>query len=122
MNDPNIVVYNFLKAHLSEILYAGLDVPPEGYKPSSGRAIVFKTRGGLPSYEDERQWASLQFKCYGTTPLDAMTGYKNLYNTLNQSSGSLILHAECEILGQPLHEPETNWPIVLTYFNVMVRQ
>ena len=40
-------------------------MPPVGYKPTDGGAIVFKIRGGIPLYAGGFVGASVQMKCYG---------------------------------------------------------
>jgi hypothetical protein len=104
-------------------IYAGRDVPPVGYSlPDDGPCVTFRVRGGLADYDDALANPSVQFKCYGSTDYVAMQVYRALYGVLHNGRNGRILHAEAEVLGQSLEEPETHWPFVLTYFTVMVRQ
>jgi len=103
-------------------IYAGRDVPPEGYQPQDGAAITFRLRGGSPDYDDALLTPSVQFKCYAATEIDAMTCYRALYDALHNGTGATVLHGESEILGQSLEEPNTQWPFVLSYFQIMLRQ
>lgn len=128
MIDANAKIREFLVADVPLVnlcgtrIYAGRDVPPEGYNPADGDAITFKIRGGSPDYDDALLSPSVQFKCYGATELAAMACYRALYDALHNGTGATVLHGESEILGQALEEPDTQWTFVLAYFTVMLRQ
>ncbi len=104
-------------------IYGGRDVPPPGYKPAHGQALVFKVRGG-PGYDEEDALlvASVQFKCYGRTEQEADALYRDLVLALHNGGNGEILHALIEGPGVSLEEPETQWPFTLCYFSVLVRQ
>ncbi len=128
MIDVETAIRDFLKVrpeitqYTGARIYAGRDVPPVGYSlPDNGACIVFRTRGGTPDYDDALLNPSVQFKCYGASEYLAMQVYRALYDVLHGGYDANILHAEAEVLGQSLEEPETQWPFVLTYFTVMVR-
>ena len=59
-------------------IYAERTYPPRGWTASSGSTIVFKQRGGAPSYHSQQLEASLMFKCYGTTEVAANALYQAL--------------------------------------------
>lgn len=104
-------------------IYAGRDVPPVGYSlPDDGPCVTFRVRGGLADYDDALANPSVQFKCYGSTEYRARQVHRALYDVLQNGHDGAILHAEAEVLGQDLEEPDTHWPFVLSYFTVMVRQ
>lgn len=102
-------------------IYAARDVPPPGYEPSEGRALVFKTRGGLinTTHRSAHISPSLQFKCYGLTEADAMDLYMALVDALHDSRPGAIMYAGVETLGQPLEEPDTRWRYVLVFFKLI---
>ena len=111
-----------LLARVGERLYAGRDVPPSGYTPDDGAAITFLVRGGGPDYDDALLLPSVQFKCYGTSELEANTTYRALVDALHNSRGASVLWAELEVLGGTLREPDTEWVFVLVFFKIMLRQ
>ena len=126
MIDPHTIVEGFLdkQADLDGVLlYPGEDVPPPGYTPGdNGDCITFKVRGGDSDYEDALLRPSVQFKCYGSSEVEANACYRALYDALHNGSGEHVLHAEVETIGQTLEEPETGWYFVLSYFSVTLRQ
>lgn len=103
-------------------IFAARDVPPPGYKPDDGAAITFRVRGGTPDYDDATLMPSVQFKCYGASELAAWTCYRTLYDTLHNGVSATIARGISEVLGQPLEEPDTDWPFVLAFFRVLIRQ
>jgi len=126
--DPHIVILGFLAddetlvALTSSRIYAGRDVPPVGYKPSDGACVVFRVRGGGPDYDDALLNPSVQFKCYSEDEVAAFAVYQALYDRLHNGYSATILHAESEVLGQLLEEPDTEWRFVLAYFLVQIKQ
>jgi len=102
-------------------IYAGRDVPPVGYALDDGACMTLRLRGGSMPYEDPHYNASVQVKCYGATEYAAETLYRAVYDRLHMGKSTTILHSECEILGQQLEEPGTQWFFTLAYFLVMVR-
>jgi len=111
-----------LTALVDDRIYAGRNVPPPDYRPTTGPAVTFRTRGGEGDYEDALLNESLQFKCYGETAVEAHETYRALVDALNLACSANILHAELEVAGQQLEEPETLWPLTLAYFLVLFRQ
>jgi len=126
--DPHTTIRTFLAADAtltaltSTRIYAGRDVPPKGYKPSDGACVVFRVRGGAPDYDDALLNPSVQFKVYGEDEVAAFAVYQALYDRLHNGYSATILHAESEVLGQLLEEPDTEWRFVLAYFLVQIKQ
>jgi hypothetical protein len=128
MIDPNAKVLTLLEADTPLVtlcgnrIYAGRDVPPPGYNPDDGSAITFRVRGGLGfDEEDAILTPSFQFKCYGSTELNAMTCYRTLVDALHNGSSADVLRGIQESVGQLLEEPSTEWPFVLVFFTVWTR-
>lgn len=131
MIDPHAIVEGFLAVQtdlVGVLLYTGEDVPPPGYSPGdSGDCITFKVRGGDSDYEDALLRPSMQFKCYGAsggvpTTAASYALYRTLHDVLHGARSAEILHCERETLGQPLREPDTEWPFVLVHFRFLLRQ
>ena len=129
MIDLHTAVIDFLQEPGYEIagmvedrFFGGRHVPPEGYEVDDGPCVVFRVRGGGPDYDDALLIPSVQFKVYGHNEERAFEVYRALYDRLHLGHDGTILHAESEVLGQPLEEVETEWRYVLAFFLVMVRQ
>lgn len=105
-----------LAALVGSRIYAERDVPPSGYRPSQGGAIVFKVRGGLPDYSESQLNPSLQFKCYGIDEAAAGAVYRALYESLRRKANGYFKSAQVEVLGQTLREPQTEWVYVLAFW------
>lgn len=125
MINPHSLIRTYLTGAMSATvgsrIYAGRDEPPAGYTPSSGKAVVFKSRNIDPDYDDALFVFDGQFKCYGTSEVDADICYRALYTALHNATSSTILHAEATGGGVPLEDPDTGWFYVLAYFMVMLR-
>ena len=102
-------------------VYAGRDVPPKTYAMSDGACLVFKVRGGNGDYEDAVYSPSVQFKSYGSSEYEAGRVDAALADALHLATSTDILHAQREGFGTPLEEPDTDWPFVLSYYLIMVR-
>jgi len=127
MIDPHATIRTFLAAQ-SDItdltgarIYAGRDVPPEGYTPADGACVVFKVRGGGRDYEDALLIPSAQFKCYGATEQAAYACYRALADVLHGGYSATILYAEEEGMAALLEEPGTDWIYALAFFFVLIR-
>ena len=128
MIDVNAKVLTLLEADTALVtlcgdrIYAGRDVPREGYNPGDGSAITFRVRGGL-GFDEENALTtpSFQFKCYGSTELNAQTCYRALVDALHNGSSTDVLRGILESPGQLLEEPGTEWPFVLAFFTVHIR-
>ena len=128
MIDPNAKVLALLEADTTLValvgsrIYAGRDVPREGYNPADGSAITFRVRGGLGfDLEDATLTPSFQFKCYGASEIAAMTCYRVLVDALHNGYSADVLRGVQESVGQLLEEPGTEWPFVLAFFTVHIR-
>jgi hypothetical protein len=127
VTDVEQAVVEFLLAQANLVtvvddrIWGGRDVPPPGYKPADGQGICCKTRGGGVDYSDALFFPSVQFKCYGVDEVAAALGYRALFDVLHSGSGATLRWARCEVLGQPLREPDAGWPFVLTFFRVSIR-
>lgn len=128
MNDISKLLRDYLAANagVSALtggrIYAERSYPPRGVTPSAGNLLVFKARGGSVAYHSQQVMPSFQFKCYAGTELAANTLYRALFEALQDMHSGVFLHGECEVLGQTLEEPETEWVFVLTYFRFAVRR
>lgn len=128
MIDAHAVILNYLESQADLLaltgsrIYAGRNVPPVGYKPSDGNCVTFKVRGGGPDYEDALLNTSVQVKVYASSEVDAWALYNTLYDAVHNGRSASVLHAECEVLGQLLEEPDTQWIFVLGFFEFMLRQ
>lgn len=128
MIDAHAVILEYLEAQAGLVgltdsrIYAGRDTPPVGYKPDDGVCVTFRVRGGNPDYEDALLIPSVQFKCYASSEADAWALYRTLYDAVHNGNNAEVLHAESEVLGQLLEEPDTQWVFVLGFFVFMLRQ
>jgi hypothetical protein len=107
---------------VSTRIYAGRDVPPETYALTDGPCITLRVRGGNEDYEGALLTPSVQFKCYGATDYVANSVYRALDDALHGDGlSATLLHGEREVQGQPLEEPQTEWPYTLAFYQVMIR-
>lgn len=108
-------------ALVGDRIYAGRDVPPVGYTPAQGGCVTFRLRGGFPTYSDEFLVARVQCQCYGRDEVDAEAVYRAVFSRWHNAVSREIAHGECEVLGQTLEEPQTQWRFTLVYFMFMLR-
>ena len=128
MIDVNAKVLTLLEANVALVtlcgsrIYAGRDVPREGYNPGDGSAITFRVRGG-PGFDEEDAilTPSFQFKCYGASEIAAQTCYRALVDALHNGYTADVQRGIQESVGQLLEEPGTEWPFVLVFFTVWIR-
>jgi hypothetical protein len=126
MTDVESALFDFLHSQpalyalAGERLWAQSNTPPPDYKPSDGAGIAFRARGGAPAYVDVLLHPSFQFKVYGATEETANDAYLALFDALHNGAEGLVRWAQCDVLGQTLHEPETGWPFVLAFFQVWI--
>lgn len=103
-------------------IWAELDEPPVGYKPSQGGAIVFKARGGAPDTTGAILRNSWQFKCYGADVYAIRAVYRALADVLHDATlAGASFASGLEVAGQMLTEPRTNWPYMLSFFETWMR-
>ena len=116
-------------AMVSTRIYAGRDVPPEGWQPADGSCIVFKRRGERDL--DERGQvisASYQVKAYGTgcnynqQVLNCESLYRVLRERLNYGASYDILGIQRDGGAEILPEPDTGWPFVVSFWRVQFRK
>ena len=125
INAPKAIL-NYLKTQVGVTaltttarIYAESSAPPAQYRIEDGAAVTFKVRGGSPDYSDALLTPSVQFQCWGQTPLLAHQLYQALYAALQGAHNGVIKWARCEQLGQALTS-EAGWPMVLTFFRMHI--
>lgn len=96
--------------------------PIEGYLPSQGSAICFRTRGGRPDYTGQILTQSWPFKCYGIDEDAARLLYRTLFDVMQDAQGAGIYHIENEVSGQLWEEPILKWPFVISYWTVLLQR
>ncbi len=104
-------------------IYALRETPPQNYTLTDGAAIVYKPRGGLQDYSSVVHTVSYMFKFYDQSELDAWNLYRTFYDAVNDAhpAGSNIYQIRQETEGQPLIEPDVEWPFVLAFFEIKYR-
>jgi len=100
-----------------ERIYAGPDLPPE-YSPANGAGILFNLRGGGQDYTSLVLSPSIQFRTYGPTMKAAIAADRALYDALNDAQCWPIKIARLDVPGQPLSDPDTRWPFVLSFYTI----
>jgi len=130
--DTNSIIYAFLidQTNLTDIVSTRISatrLPENRDLPALG----FMTRGGqstpyIPGIIDP----SVQFDCWGSTPIAARQVYRALYDVLqgvqNQTvtvdgSDYLLMSAIEEVQGQDLNDEIQKYFRVLTFFRFMIR-
>lgn len=103
-------------------IWAGRDVPPEGYHPTQGAAITFRVRGGdvVGQQAAALLRPSFQFKIYGASEVAASAAYRALFDALEGPLAYPLRAADTETLGQILREPDVGWPFVLVFWRINV--
>jgi hypothetical protein len=100
-------------------IYAGPFLPRE-YIPEQGPALLFSIRGGGQDYSSQVLNPSIQFRSYALNLEEAMGLDRALYDSLNdRCCCEEIKMARLETLGQPLHESQTGWPYVLSFWRIL---
>lgn len=97
-------------------LYAGRDIPPKGYAPNLGAALVWKVRGGGVDYGHSHLNPSVQFKAYGLDEVAATALDRALFDAFTRPVTGLFKAVEVEVLGQLIEEPQTGWVAVLSFY------
>jgi hypothetical protein len=115
-----LVAQPALIALVGDRVWAETSTPAAGYKPSDGPAICFMTRGGRDDYTDVIIIPSVQFKVYGSSEIVANEAYRVLHDALHNGKGYGVRWGRCEVLGQTLREPETEWIFILTFFTIWI--
>lgn len=94
--------------------------PIEGWTPSDGNAICFRTRGGRPDYTGLMLTQSWMFKCYGSDESDAHDLYRTLFDVLHDKATGGMYHSELEIAGQLLQEGPLGWNYSLSFWTTIM--
>lgn len=110
-----------LVADVSTRIYPGRENPPQGYNPSDGGCVCFAVRGGDMQYEDAHVRPSVQFTVWNSSPLTAWSSYRKLFDALHEQHTEHVLYGYQDQMGQSLRDPETDWPFVLTAFQLVIR-
>ena len=97
-------------------LYAGRDIPPKGYAPNQGAALVWKVRGGSVGAGHSHLNPSVQFKAYGLDEVAATALDRALFDAFQRPTTGLFKAVEVEVLGQLIEEPQTGWVAVLSFY------
>ncbi len=114
-------------------LVYGRDLPA-GYKPSDGSALLFNIRSGGQDYTSGMLMPSIQFRSYGKFDQNerpvlgdaaAWDLDQALYNAVNDTSyedGHIArFRMEDGTFPVLLTEPGSEWPYVLSYYRVHIR-
>lgn len=121
--DATIHAYLIQQAGLTVLagprIFASLYLP-KGYKPADGPALLFSPRGGAVDYSSLVLNPSYQFRSYGKTLASARELDRALFDALNDVSYCDIKSARMEAIGQPLQEPDTGWPFVLSFYRIFI--
>jgi hypothetical protein len=112
-------------AEFGSRVYAGRHLPPidgaNAYTPDLGTCLCFSLRGGSVNYCRTAHELSVQFIVYGQSEIDVMRGYGIVFDLLDDKVGDGIVRwGQLEVAGQSLVDPETNWPMVLSFFKVWI--
>jgi hypothetical protein len=107
-----------LTVHTDQRFWASVYYPKE-YDPSDGKGLLFSPRtGATPDYSGLTLLLPYQFRSYGQTQAQASELDRALYDVLHEAQNCNIKLALAEAVGQPLIEPGTRWPFVLSYYQI----
>jgi hypothetical protein len=91
-------------------------------------AIHFQRRSGSRDTYLATAQPDMQFKCYGGSSniADAETVYRALADKLHAAhneavTAGAIVSADETQMGQPITDPETGWPYILTFYQLETR-
>ena len=87
--------------------------------------VVFRASGGSTDPYLRSQDLRIAFRCYGESALEAMRVYRALYDRLHLTQNLIVgdvgFHGiDEEVPGEPLEDPETNWPFVFAVYSCRV--
>lgn len=108
-----------LTAKTDRRIYAGTSLPA-GSTITAGKTLLFNMRGGDPDFSSKVLYPSIQFRSYGPTEEDARDLDRTLFDVLHDYKGPGILNCTLQTLGQLLYEPDTNWPFILSYYQLSI--
>jgi len=127
MFDPDRLLREYLAAKTSGTfgsrVYAGIDLP-DGYDVKDGAAVLFSLRGGVQAYHNQLWRCSITMRVYANREADARSAAAEVIEQVNdQREGKLIfMRLEEGTLPVLLREPKTNWPYVLMYVGMFIRE
>lgn len=130
--DETKAVLDFLQAQsaltaiTSTRIWADVNKPPAGYKPSDGIGICFKVRGGVDLDPTVLMDPSFQFKIYGIQPGESpevavRNAARVLHDNFDGRANKDILTVRRETMPVTLQEPDAGWTYALVFYKVMVR-
>ena len=128
MNDAADIVRDYLVAQPAIIaltgtrIWAELTYPPDGYKPSHGEAIVFKSTPGSFDAANTLLRTRWQFKCYGPDAYQIRNVYFALMDAMHDTQGrGNILSSQPAGPGTILEDARKGWPFMLVFIETLVR-
>lgn len=127
MIDPEKTLRRYLAARLvatfGSRIYAGRNLP-DGLEIGDGAALLFATRGGMQEFHNQTWWASMAVRVYAATETAARSAAAAVFDEINdQQDGKLIyMRMEDGTVPTVLREVDTNWPFVLMYVRIYVRE
>ena len=128
MNDPADIVRDYLltvtnlTALTGTRIWAELNYPPAGYKPSVGGAIVFRGDGVGYQAENAILRTRWQFKVYGADVYHIRTVYGALMDAMHDTRGlGNILSSQPQGPAAMLEDEGTNWPFKLEFIETAIR-
>lgn len=127
MIDTNVALRNYLLSQVSLRNHVGTRIYwprlPETFVLV--KAISFFTNGGEANRYIPEVETTIQFHCYGTTSIEARLVYRALFDVLHSKENiwigagdAFLIHAFEQGQGTDLIDPDTDWPFVLTFFDV----
>ena len=133
--DTNAILRSFLVDSTGSSLYGlvgtGVYSPrlPKEIDGSTTACIAFNSLGGNSlGGNDVTMDPSFQIRCYGGSydPIDAHSVYLALHERLHGAhnsavTGGVLMAGVEEMQGQDLTEPDTLWPVVVTFYRVICR-
>lgn len=120
-----LVAQSGVTAQFGSRIYMGEAEPPNSanYKPSDGAALCIVGQGGQPSFDGAAQEPRLMVKVYGATPAVAMTAYRAYVDAMDGAALSAkVMAGYAESYAMQLREPDTDWPYVLEFRRVLIRE
>ena len=122
-----LITYLKTKTSLTTIVGTKIYSPrlPEGF--AVNQAVTLIVRGGETELNVDIIKPSYQFKCWGSTPIEARAVYRALADVMNeiknQTVGSAYIYEAIEEThGQDLIDPDTEWFYTLAFFEITCRR
>ena len=109
-----------LDALVNGRLYADSDYPPPNYEPSDGGAVCWKPRQNTNPFDTQENngivVVNFQIVSFGADRAGAAAVDRALFAALDGKGGAVMRYAVMDGMGAPLLAPDTNWPMVLTFY------